>query len=167
MVVGGTPERMAAIRSGAVAGGLVGQPQDFQMIADGYRRLALLSEYVPDHPISIHAGRVDWLQAHPDQAASLLRAVRDATRWLYDAANKNEAIALLAEEIEVPEPLARQTYEMLVEQVKPWSADLSLTPALVQKSVDFLGEIGDLTPPLPSTDKYLDRRYVEAANRGS
>src|SRR5215218_6864675 len=42
--VGGTAERMAALRSGAVAGGLIGQPQDFQLVADGYVRLGALSE---------------------------------------------------------------------------------------------------------------------------
>ncbi len=165
VVVGGTPERMAAIESGAVAGGLIGQPQDFQMMAQGYRRLAVLSEYVPDHPISVHAARLDWLQSKPDLAIGALRAIRDATRWLYDPANKEEAVSLLAREIEVPEDLARQTYDMLVVQLKLWNPDLNLTPALVQKSIDFLGSIGDLTPPLPTPDKYLDGQYVQRMNQ--
>jgi NitT/TauT family transport system substrate-binding protein len=166
VVVGGTPERMAAIESGAVAGGLVGQPQDFQMIAQGYPRLAVLSEYIPEHPISVHAARVDWLQAHPDQAIAVLRVFRDATRWLYDPANRAEAISILASEIQVSEDLARQTYEMLVVQLKLWNPDLTLTPALVQKSIDFLGSIGDLTPPLPPVTKYLDPQYAQRMNAG-
>jgi NitT/TauT family transport system substrate-binding protein len=164
VVVGGTPERMAAIESGAVAGGFVGQPQDFQMIQRGYPRLAVLSDYIPDHPISVHAGRVEWLQAHPDQPIAVLRVFRDATRWLYDPANRAEAIDILASEIQVSEDLARQTYEMLVVQLKIWSADLTLTPALVQKSIDFLGSIGDLTPPLPPVTKYLDPQYTQRLN---
>ena len=167
VVVGGTPERMAAIESGAVAGGLVGQPQDFHMIAAGYRRLAVLSEYIPDHPISIHASRADWLQAHPEWAVAALRAIRDGTRWLYDPANKTEAIALLADQIQVSEDLARQTYEMLVEQQKLWNPDLTLTATLVQKSIDFLGSIGDLTPPLPTPAKYLDPQYQQRLNQAS
>jgi ABC-type nitrate/sulfonate/bicarbonate transport system substrate-binding protein len=167
VTVGGTPERMAAIESGAVAGGLVGQPQDFQMIARGYPRLAVLSEYVPDHPISVHAARTDWLQQHPDQVIAVLRVFRDATRWLYDPTNRAEAISILAHEIDVSEDLAGQTYDMLVVQQKLWSPDVTLTPALVQKSIDFLGSIGDLTPPLPSPDKYLDPQYVQRMNQSA
>ncbi len=164
-VVGGTAERMAALRSGAVAGGLIGQPQDFQLMADGYRRLGVLSEWIPDHPLSVHAGRTDWLLANPQQAEAGLRALRDSVRWLYDRANKDEAIALLAQEVEVAEPLARQTYDLLVEQLKLWNADLNITPAVVQKSLDFLTEIGDLPAPAPPAERYLDRRYIEAVNR--
>ena len=166
VVVGGTPERTAAIESGAVAGGLIGQPQDFQMIAQGYRRLAVLSEYIPDHPISVHAARQDWLQSKPEQVIGSLRVIRDATRWLYDPANKTEAIGILSREIEVAEDLARQTYDMLVVEQKLWNPDLTLTPAVVQKSIDFLASIDDLTPPLPSPDKYLDTQYAQRMNSG-
>jgi ABC-type nitrate/sulfonate/bicarbonate transport system substrate-binding protein len=165
VMIGATPERLAALRSGAVAGALVAQPQDFQLMADGYRRLGVLNDYIPPHPISVHAGRQDWLRDHAETAVAALRALRDGVRWLYDPANKEEAIAILAREIVVAEPLARQTYEMLVEQIKLWSPDLDLPASTVQKSIDFLAQIGELTAPLPSPDKYLDRRYIEEANR--
>jgi NitT/TauT family transport system substrate-binding protein len=164
--VGGTAERMAALRSGAVAGGLIGQPQDFQLVADGYRRLGPLSDWIADHPLSVHAGRLDWLQANPEQAVAGVRALRDAVRWLYDPANKDEAVALLSRELEVADPLARQTYDLLVLQIKLWNADLNITPAVVQKSLDFLVEIGDLPAPAPPPERYLDRRYIETVNRG-
>jgi ABC-type nitrate/sulfonate/bicarbonate transport system substrate-binding protein len=148
--VGGTAERMAALRSGAVAGGLIGQPQDFQLVADGFHRVGPLSDWIADHPLSVHAGRIDWLQANPEAAVAGLRALRDAVRWLYDPANKDEAVALLSQELEVEDPLARQTYDLLVLQIKLWNADLNITPAVVQKSLDFLVEIADLpAPPRP------------------
>lgn len=165
VMVGATPERLAALRSGAAAGALVAQPQDFELMADGYRRLAVLSEYLPSHPISVHAGRTDWLRDHPAETVAVLRAVREGVRWLYNPANKEEAIAILAREINVAEPLARQTYEMLVEQLKLWSPDLDLPPSQVQKSLDFMAEVGELTPPLPPPGRYLDRRYLEELNR--
>jgi ABC-type nitrate/sulfonate/bicarbonate transport system substrate-binding protein len=87
----------------------VAQLQDFELLAEGYRRLA------------VHAGRTAWVQAHPAETVAALRAVRAGVRWLYDAANQAEAIALLAREINVAEPIARQTYALLVEQLKPWS----------------------------------------------
>ena len=165
VMIGATPERLAALRSGAVAGALVAQPQDFQLMAEGYRRLAVISEYIPDHPIAVHAGRTDWLQAHPRETVTALRAQRDAVRWLYDPANKEEAIAILAAEINVAEPIARQTYEMLVEQLKVWSPEIDLPPAQVQKSLDFMAEIGELTPPLPAPQRYMDRRYLDELHR--
>jgi ABC-type nitrate/sulfonate/bicarbonate transport system substrate-binding protein len=143
----------------------VAQPQDFELLAEGYRRLAVLSEYLPPHPIAVHAGRTDWVQAHPAETVAALRAVRAGVRWLYDAANKAEAIALLAREINVAESIARQTYELLVEQLKPWSPALDLPPATVQKSIDFMAEIGELTPPLPPPSRYIDRRFLEALQR--
>jgi NitT/TauT family transport system substrate-binding protein len=166
VVAGATPERMAAIRSGAVAGGLVGQPLDFELMRIGFNRLAVLAEYIPDHPLGVHAARNDYLQEHPDRAKATLRAVRDGVRWLYDPANKQEAVAMLARETEVPEQLAVQTYELLIEQLKLWNSDLNITPATVQKSLDFLLEVGELSAPLPPAERFLDRRYIEEANRG-
>src|SRR5436853_110702 len=44
IVVGGTTERYVAVKSGAAAGALVGQPLDFQGEAEGLRRLLDSSE---------------------------------------------------------------------------------------------------------------------------
>ncbi len=154
------------MRSGAAAGALVAQPQDFELLAEGYRRLAMLSEYLPAHPIAVHAGRTDWMQAHPGETVAALRAVREGVRWLYDAANREEAVAILAREINVSEAIARQTYELLVEQLRLWSPDLELPPETVQKSITFMAEIGELTPPLPPPSRYMDRRFLEELHRG-
>jgi len=121
---------------------------------------------VPDHAIGVHAARTQWLQEHPERAVAALRAMRDAVRWLYDPANKDEAIALLVREAEVTEPLARQTYEFLVEQLKMWNPNLDLAPGIVQKSIDFMAEVGELDPPLPTPQRYMDQRYVQQINQG-
>jgi ABC-type nitrate/sulfonate/bicarbonate transport system substrate-binding protein len=48
VAVGGTPERMAAITSGAVAGSLLAQPYDLIAQANGMQRLAIAADVLPE-----------------------------------------------------------------------------------------------------------------------
>jgi ABC-type amino acid transport substrate-binding protein len=47
--LGGTPNRAAAVTSGQAAAAVMSQPVDFRMMADGYPRLGLSTEAVPNY----------------------------------------------------------------------------------------------------------------------
>ena len=164
---GRTAERMAALRSGAVAGGLIGQPQDFQLVADGYRRLGPLQRLDPDHPLSVHAGRIDWLQANPSRRwpACAPCATPCAGSTTLPTRTRRGAPVAGAGGRGPPGPPdlrpPRAPGQALERRPEHY-------PAVVQKSLDFLVEIGDLPaptrPPSATSTAATSRRSTEAGS---
>src|SRR5581483_11438919 len=154
--VGGTAERFAAIRSGAVTGGLLLQPEDLRLMAEGFPRLALTTDYIPRYQwLTIPAVR-NWARDNEDKLVRGLRALNDAYRWMYDPNNREEAIALMVEMTKAPVEQATATYELYVDSLHIWPADGRFDDAAMQSVVELMGELNQLPTPLPAPAKYID-----------
>jgi NitT/TauT family transport system substrate-binding protein len=73
--LGGTPNRLAAVEKGGVAGALVNQPSDFKAIASGLRSLGYSTEYVDNFQYTVTGVRRDWAQANRPLTVRFLRAL--------------------------------------------------------------------------------------------
>src|SRR6185312_17083308 len=93
---GATPNRYAALAGGSVQAALLTQPFDFRAAADGYRKLVDIGAYGKEYGFLTLLARPQWLREHPDMARGYIRALSDAVDWIYEPANKQEAIAILA-----------------------------------------------------------------------
>ena len=162
---GGTPDRYAALKTGATAGTMLSQPNDFQAIAEGYPSLLIVSDIIPDYQFSSIAVRRSWAQQNEAALARFLRAYARACQWLYEPANRGEAIALLVERLNTSEDLARQTYDLYIEhaQALPRAGELSIPG--VRALLDIQSEIGNVPRPTPPIERYVDTGYLERARR--
>ncbi|HLI29261.1 MAG TPA: ABC transporter substrate-binding protein [Chloroflexota bacterium] len=162
---GGTPERYAAVKSGAVAGAMISQPNDFVAMAEGYPSLLLVSDIIPDYQFTANVVRRSWAQRNEEALARFHRVWVRACRWLYDPANKTEAIRILAERLNTPEDLARKTYELYFEHADALPRNGELNLAGVRTVLDIMTEMGNLPSPTPSAERYIDTSYLERATR--
>ena len=89
---GATPNRLAALVSGAVQAALLTQPFDFRAAAHGYRKLIDIGAFGKEYGFLTVLARPQWLRDNPDTARGYLRALAAAVDWLYDPANRDEAI---------------------------------------------------------------------------
>jgi ABC-type nitrate/sulfonate/bicarbonate transport system substrate-binding protein len=160
---GGTSARYAALKSGAIAAAAMLQPDDFRAIDEGFQRLAVSTEAVKALPFNSVVVRRDWARAHPDELVRFLRAFRRSVDWLYDPANRDEAIAALVERTKVQDSHARRTYDLAVTQERIFAEHGRISLDGLQTMLEFLVETGDLTPPLPNAAKYVDTTYWEQA----
>src|SRR5262249_45531209 len=87
-VVGGTGARATAIMSGGTGGGLVGPPQNFQLLGQGLKSLGLSSDYYKDYQFDTLVVRKDWGQQNEDVVLRYIKAMSAAADWFYDPANK-------------------------------------------------------------------------------
>ena len=165
ILVGGTPERYAALTSGGAAATLLLQPQDFQALAQGYRRLMLSSEVLQEYVFNAWIARRDWARAHDDALVRWIRAHARALRWLNDPANREPAIAIGAERTRTEPELVRQTYDLYFSP--PPSRVIPPDPSLdlhgMRVVLDDMVAAGDLPAPAPPPEKYLDTSYLERA----
>lgn len=163
--VGGTPARFAALKNGAVAAGAMLQPDDFRAMDEGFTRLAVSSEAVKDYTFNSVTVQRGWAREHSDEVVRFLRAFSRAVDWLYDPANKEDAIAILAERSKQDEKYARLSYDLVVTQERMYAEKGRIRPAGMQAVLELLAEIGEMNRPLPPVEKYIDTSYWERAQQ--
>ncbi|MGH6738162.1 MAG: ABC transporter substrate-binding protein [Bradyrhizobium sp.] len=156
---GATPNRLAALVSGAVQAALLTQPFDFRAAAQGYRKLVDLGAFGKDYGFLVALARPQWLRDNPDTARGYLRALSAAVDWLYDPANRDEAIAILARETKLEPAIAAQTYDYYIKDLQPFSRKLAIPDQIVSGTVKTLADLGDIKPDAVTT-KYVDGSYL-------
>jgi ABC-type nitrate/sulfonate/bicarbonate transport system substrate-binding protein len=157
LVAGGPPERLVALKAGSIAATVLIEPQESQLIAEGYPRLARTGDYFPEYQFHVFFGMRDWLTANEDATVRFLKMLIRSNQWLRDPANREEAAQILVDATSSDLALARATYDSYVveQQAFPREAELSLSAT--QAVINTLGE------PAPDAAKYVDLRYHDRA----
>jgi len=163
--VGSTPERYAAVQSGHAVGVLLTPPLNLRAEREGFKMLANLAEILPPYTFAALMVNRDWAQGNRGAVVRWLAAMQDSVRWLYDPANKEEAIAILAEWTKTSEDDSRGTYGIVVEQDKAYPAELRATRAHLEAMIDLMREVGTAPDPMPDLDRFLDNTYLDEALR--
>jgi len=156
---GATPNRLAALVSGAVQAALLTQPFDFHAASQGYRKLIDIGAFGKEYGFLTVLARPQWLRDNPETARGYLRALAAAVDWLYDPANRNEAIEILARETKLDPAIATQTYNYYVGELQPFSRKLAVPDEIIRSTVKTLTELGDIKPDAVSA-KYVDLSYL-------
>lgn len=164
-VVGGTPLRIAAMQAGAAKAAMITPPAFFTVQDQGMRVLGLAADYVPDYAFANHYVRRDWAERNRETVVRYLAAIVKANRWLADPANKEEGIRILAESTRTAPDLARRSWEYVFEQIDARARDGEVHVPGVVTIIEQLGEIGELSRPLPPPERYIDTRYLEEARQ--
>jgi hypothetical protein len=90
---GATPNRFAALSSGAVQAALLGQPFDFRAAQLGYKKLLDIGSYAKDYGFLTLMARPKWLAENP-MARAPICALGCGDRLIYDPANQGEGWAI-------------------------------------------------------------------------
>lgn len=92
--------------------------------------------------------------------SGFIRAWAKGTRWVYDAKNRDEAVALLKKYAKLEDNYARHGYESSF-NAAAWDKDGAVNVPAIQAVIDSMGEAGDFQPPLPKVEKFIDTSYWE------
>lgn len=165
--VGGSRDRLAALRSGKVAGALLNAPADAMAEAAGFARLGSSSDVLERYQGSVGAARRSWAASRGDTLVAYTRAMIEAADWLYDPANRTAAIAILSRRLpDLTPAAAERSYEELLD---PARGGLSRRAALDVEGVQAVLRLRSrfATPPAPlgEANRYYDLTYYERALR--
>ena len=159
--IGGTSQRYAALKTGGVQAALLTQPADFQALREGFADLGKSSEIASDITWSAYTLRKDWAQANSDLLVRFLEVQRRAAKWLYDPANRDEALRVLEKNTNSEQADATATYDLWIGQ-KVLAPRSEATAAGIQTMIDSLVNIGGLPKPL-TVDQVFDPSYMQKA----
>jgi len=157
---GATPNRFAALTSNVVQAALLGQPFDFRAEDQGYKKLLDIGAYAKDYGFLTLLARSKWLSDNPETARAYLRALSAAVDWIYDLANRDEAIAILERGTKLDQASATRTYDYFVKELQPFSRKLAIPDTIISSTVKTLIEINDIKEASISGKKLTDASYT-------
>lgn len=160
---GGVLQRWEALKEKKHAGTLLITP--FEIIAEsmGFHRLGNAVDVLGRYQGLVGAARRSWAQAHPDQLVGFIRAYTGGLAWLYDRANKAEALQILQKNVRGMSPeLAAKTYDVLL---GPGGFDpkAALDMEGVRTVLTLRSEYGRPQKELTDPGKYSDLSYYQRA----
>jgi ABC-type nitrate/sulfonate/bicarbonate transport system substrate-binding protein len=166
--VGGTPQRLALmLKDKSAAAAMLNPPFSIQGDKAGLRTLGQAVDVIG--PYQSGSGWVmrPWAQANGDVLVKYIQAYVEGMRWTLAPANRQAAIALLAERLKLPTDVVTITYAMATDPVRGFAPDAKFNIEgfrnVLKLRAEMLGQWGG-TPPAP--DKYLDLSYYERALAG-
>jgi ABC-type nitrate/sulfonate/bicarbonate transport system substrate-binding protein len=163
-IIDGTPARLACLRRGECAAVPLGQPQDLVAQSEGYRLLGLSTEAVPAYVYTVTAARRSWAAANRDTVVRYVRGLAAAFRFIRDPAKRSAVVQALVETTGVSSGIAERTLALYFEpdrKVLPHQGEIDLDG--FARGLVFMAEAGQLKPPLPAAERFVDLQYLQAA----
>jgi ABC-type nitrate/sulfonate/bicarbonate transport system substrate-binding protein len=160
----GTPVRFDCLKKGECDAVPLGQPDDLNAIAQGFRRLGVSSEAVSAFQFEVIAAKRSWAQANTDKVVRFVRALAAAFRFIRDPAHRDEVAKSIVELTGSTDAVARETLKLYFEPdrgVLPKQAEIDMNG--LSKVIAFMGEGGAIKPPLPAPERFVDLQYLQAA----
>jgi NitT/TauT family transport system substrate-binding protein len=155
VTVGGTPNRLAALKTGAISATMLSQPADFQAQSLGMRVFGYAYEAF-DGPVVSFTVQRSWARKNRDNLVRFLRASAKASRWLFDPNNRDRAVQILQRNAKIDAESALANYDLWFGSRAMMAKDLALTKAGVQAYLDLRGSKAD-------AGTYLDMTYAQEA----
>ncbi|MEO6163040.1 MAG: ABC transporter substrate-binding protein [Candidatus Binatia bacterium] len=160
----GTPARAACLRKGECDAVPLGQPEDFQMMKQGYRRLGVSTDAMKNFQFIVSAVRRSWGEKNKDALVRYVRALAAAYRYVRDPANRDEVVRVVIDSTGSSEEIARQTLALYFDPdrgVVPKQGEIDIKG--FAQVIQVMAEAGELAPPLPQAERFIDLQYLKAA----
>lgn len=116
-------DRLVGFQNGQLAGGLLIAPFDVIALREGFHLLDVYRDYWLQTPLVLNTS---WAAANPEAARGVTQALAQAAGWIYDEANRSEAVRILAEYTGIDTDIVEEAYDFIVVEQRAISADLSV-----------------------------------------
>src|SRR5437773_503935 len=146
---------------GLAQGTFLNPPLSLEAIAQGFPRLTTLAEHFPDFPATSGGARRDWAKANEATLVRYLRASISAIDWLLDPKNRDEALRIFKNRVQVDERHLQPSYDAFVRTGLVRGGKLSIEGT--QQVLELMAESGQLKSPLLPPEKYADAKYLQKA----
>ena len=162
--VGGTAQRWQALRAGQQQATLLSTPYNIIAKAEGFLQLARAVTLLGRYQGNVGAARRSWARQHQEIVVSYIRAYVAAIAWLYDRANRRDAVNILCETVpQMSGSLAEQTYDELLDPRDGFFRDGAIDAEGLRTVLDLRSRFANPAKPLNDPEKYVDDSYRRAA----
>ncbi len=164
LVVGTSPQRYAALKGGSVHATFMGPPFNFRAAKDNFRKLANFHEYLGPILFTADFAHMGYLKSNRTEVVRYLKSMIEATRWLYDPKNKEEALAIHTKVLKTTRESAEEDYKYLVQDFQPFPKDGTVSKASYDKTMELRAKEGAYQgKKIPPMSDYVDSSLIDEA----
>src|SRR5258706_5546140 len=142
LVVGTSPDRYAALKGGSVQVTFMGPPFNLKARQEGYTKLTTFHEHLGPIQFVVQFANEDYLRSNRAEVVKFLKGMAEASRWLYDPKNKEEALAVYMKILKSPREAAEADYKYLIEEFKPFPVEGALGKQAMEKIFELREKAG-------------------------
>lgn len=154
---GATGPRLDSMTRGETCAAILNAPFDAKAQAAGLARFADHLEVLPHYPGGVYAVNRSWAKSNRETLVAFLRAWLAGMRWVKEPANREEAVKLVAADLNLSPKAAAGSVEDL-------SATGSLNIPGLESVLGLRTQFG-FTPPMgPAVGSYYDLDYYRTAS---
>ena len=160
----GTPARSACLKKNECDAVPLGQPEDFLLLQEGYRRLGVSTEAMSNFQFIVAAVRRSWAEQNKDLLLRYARALASSYRYMRAVQNRDEVVRLIVETTGSSDTIARETLKLYFEPergVFPKAGEIDVKG--FEEVLRVMAEVGELKPPIPPAERFIDLQYLKAA----
>lgn len=150
---GATSARFSALQAGAVDAAILTPPFNFHAQSAGFNYLGNTVDFT-DIPFAGIAVNTNWAQTNKATTEKVVRIYTKAINWLYDPANRDEAIEILMKVSKLKKDDVERAYEYLIKG-RYFEPTGKVSKAKITKLVDALKVLGDLPKDFPVERLFL------------
>ncbi|MBI2361416.1 MAG: ABC transporter substrate-binding protein [Deltaproteobacteria bacterium] len=162
LTVGGTPQRYAAVKKGAVSGAMVTIPTSYQAKEEGLNVVASIATYLPEYQFTVIAGHARWMESHRDVTVRYLMAMIRAMRFMNDPKNKEATIKAMLNHFKISPKYASLAYKEVMEDLRPIRNDAASSIKGIETVINLEVERKALEKPYPPA-MFIDDSYRQEA----
>ena len=160
--IDGTPARLDCLRGGACDAVPLGQPQDLQARAEGFRLLGTSNDAVPAYLYTVTAARRSWASANADLVVRYVRALGGAFATIRNPEKRAVVVDAIVDVTGVSAEIAEAVLDLYAgKKVLPQRGEIDLQG--IAQVIAFMQETGQIRAPLPDAARFVDSRYLERA----
>jgi NitT/TauT family transport system substrate-binding protein len=162
--IDGTPARLNCLRRGGCDAVPLGQPQDLVAQSEGYRLLGVSNDAVPEYLYTVTAVRRSWASANREVLTSYVRALAASFAVIRDPRRRGAVIAAIVDSTSVSPAIAERVLDLYAQpgrKALPLRGEID--PRGVAQVIAFMGETGQVKPPLPDAARFIDQTYLGRA----
>ena len=164
--VGGTPERLAALKENKAVAAVMSAPSDIEAKNLGYNILADAAQELGGYQGSAYAVRRSWAKDHEKEVVGWLRGLTAAHDWVF--ANKAGALATLKKNIkDLKDEDAEIIYASLTTGAGALNKKAEINVAGMKTVLALRGEYATPKKTLTDPAKYMDLSFHKKALGGS
>jgi ABC-type nitrate/sulfonate/bicarbonate transport system substrate-binding protein len=154
-------DRVVALGNGQVKGALLIAPFDTLAVREKMKILDVYTDPYVQTPLIVNR---DWAAKNREAAVGLTKALQKAAIWIYDPANKQKAISILAAFTNVPADVCADSYTFIIEQQKAIGRNLQINAAGLENIIKIDQAIGasPASSKIFELSRYFDPSFLAA-----
>ena len=164
--LGGTAARAEALMQGRTAATILTSPLEIVPESRGYRRLASAVDAIGPYQAVLGVARRSWARDHEAELIAYIRAYVAALDWLFDARNRDEAVAIYRRNLpQASEAAASKAWDALLGGAEGFQRKGRIDARGAKTVLELRSEYGRPAKRLDDPSKYIDESYYEKALR--